>query len=62
MNILFEKRQTGTTSRLIQLSADTGYTLICANLQRAKMAEYHARVKGIVIPKPISTDQLFSRT
>lgn len=53
MNIYIGTRQSGKTTKLIQLSAETGATIAAATPQMARYIAYMANQMGLKIPEPV---------
>lgn len=62
MKKLISGRQTGKTTKLIQLSSKTGGTIITFNKDTARYASLKAKEMGLVIPDPVDINTLMSTT
>ena len=57
MNIIYKKRNTGKTTELIKISAETGYYIVCARQELANYIQCDAIKLGYKIPLPITYDE-----
>lgn len=56
MKIIYEKRGTGKTSKLIQMSHDMNTYILTVNQKRAALIAKMAHEMGIAIPYPVTVD------
>lgn len=61
MKLIIKERQTGKTTELIQMSADTGAYIVCINRLEAHRVFRVAHDQGLHIPNPITFDDFFRR-
>lgn len=61
MIVIKDKPGSGKTKKLIQLSAETGCTIVTANLSTVKFTLRFAEDLGLKIPEPITFSSFFSR-
>lgn len=57
MNVYIADRQTGKTTTLIKISAETGEIIVVPTYHMIKEVENMAKELGLEIPKPIDTSQ-----
>lgn len=57
MNVYIADRQTGKTTTLVKISAETGETIVVPTYHMIKEVENIAKELGLEIPKPIDTSQ-----
>lgn len=57
MNVYIADRQTGKTTTLVKISAETGATIVVPTYHMIKEVENIAKELGLEIPKPIDTSQ-----
>lgn len=58
MNLTIMPRNTGKTRNLLEKSALTGDTIVCANLKMVEHLKEYALKLQLVIPEPISYSRL----
>jgi hypothetical protein len=61
MLIILDKRKSGKTNRLIKMSADTGYYIVCPTIAEASLIFSKAQKQGLDIPFPISYNEFITR-
>lgn len=57
MNVYIADRQTGKTTTLVKMSAETGAIIVVPTYHMIKEVENIAKELGLEIPKPIDTSQ-----
>lgn len=57
MKLIGGKKGCGKTTELIKLSHETGISIVCADVNRARLIQDMARKMGLSIPYPVAVNR-----
>lgn len=61
MEVIYQKRQTGKTTKLIKLSAEHFYCIVCHSPMEAKRIAHLAKSMGLDIPFPLTYSEFLNK-
>lgn len=62
MKIITGERQSGKTTKLIRIAAETGAYIVCRSIEEAQRIHKLSRDKGVKIPLPVTYKEFLQST